>query len=122
VTRFGYKRRLRKLQKERSQIERRSRSELNAATGEDRQRLQAQWSSDYYFVQEEIDELQSDYLLQQAERLDISTPIRATGEFWELMNHAGDRLILTARGREEIRAKIRNEQKHAREAWGFYLA
>jgi hypothetical protein len=94
---------------------------LNAAKGDEQQRLQAEWSHEFYSVQEEIDELQSDYVLQQAERLDVSIPMRATGEFWEMMSHAGDRMILTTRGREEVRTKIRSELKHARDAWGFYL-
>jgi hypothetical protein len=37
------------------------------------------------------------------------------------MNLTGNRLILTRRGREETREKIRREKKQVREAWGFYL-
>jgi len=98
-----------------------SRRELKEATGEARQRLEAQWSYEFFMVQEQIDELQSDRVREQAERLDISIPIMAEGDFWERLNHIGDRLVLTTRGREEMREKIRKEKKQIREGWAFYL-
>lgn len=94
---------------------------MKGTTGERRQELEAHWSSEFFIVQEEIDEWQSDHVCQQAERLDVSLPKREEGEFWERMNYIGERLILTTRGREETREKIRREQKHEREAWGFYF-
>ena len=58
---------------------------------------------------------------RRGERLDVSLPTREEGEKWERMRLTGDRLILTTRGREEMREKIRQEKKQMREAWGFYL-
>jgi hypothetical protein len=72
-------------------------------------------------VQEQIEELQSDYIRNQAERLDVSLPTGTEGEFWERMHRAGDSLILTRRGREEMREKLRKEKKQIRDAWGFYF-
>ena len=116
-----YRRKLRKLQKEREKIKERSQLELQGATGEKREQLRAEWSNEFFMVQEQIDELQSDYVREQAERLDLSLPLLAEGEFWERMHLVGDRLILTTRGREEMREKIRKEKKQIREGWGFYL-
>jgi hypothetical protein len=118
---FQYRRKLRKLQRERAKIRERSHAELQTATGEKRQQMIAEWSSEYYIVQEEIDELQSDRIREQAEQLDISLPVSATGEFWEKLHHIGDRFVLTTRGREEVREKIRKEKQQIREGWGFYL-
>src|SRR5207248_7199553 len=117
MTRFQFRRRLRKLQKERKEIQDRSQLELQAVTGEKRQQLQAEWSNEFYMVQEEIDELQSDRIREEAERLDISLPAVVTGEFWERMHIIGDRFILTTRGLEEVREKIWREKKDIRETW-----
>ncbi len=95
--------------------------ELRAATGEKREQLTSEWSNEFSMVQEEINELQSDYIREQAERLDLSLPALAEGESWERMHLVGDHLILTTRGREEMREKIRKEKKQIREGWGFYL-
>lgn len=51
----------------------------------------------------------------------MALPAGVEGEFWERMHVIGDRLILTTRGREEMREKIRKEKKQLRKAWGFYL-
>jgi hypothetical protein len=112
---------LRNLQKERDEVDRKSQLELRGASGERLQELQAQWSSEFFMVQEEINGLQSDYVREEAERLDVSIPKYEEGEFWERLFITGDRLILTTRGREESREKIRTEKKQIREAWGFYL-
>jgi hypothetical protein len=121
MTWFRYRRRLQTLQKDRERIAEKSRAEIQNAKGEERQRLEAEWSFEYFMVQEEIDELLSDNVRERAERLDISLPVRAEGEFWERMTHVGDRLILTTRGREEMREKIRKEKKQIRDVWGFYF-
>jgi hypothetical protein len=121
MTSFRFRRQLRTLQKERERIEKKSRSELQRTTGEKRQELEAQWSFEFFVVQEQIEELLSDNIRERAEGLDISLPPHTEGEFWERMNHVGDRLILTTRGREEMREKIRKESKQIRDAWGFYF-
>lgn len=121
MTDFRHRRRLRKLQKKRDAIDRRGQAELRSATGEKYHKLQSEWSYEFGVIQEEIDEYQSDHVRQLAEKLDVSLPKREEGEYWERMQYTSERLILTTRGREETRAKIRGEQKHMREAWGFYL-
>src|SRR5215470_8757536 len=94
-----YSRKLRKLQKEREKIKERRRLALQGTTGEKRQQLEAEWTNEFYMVQEQIDELQSDRIREKAERLDISLPAVVTGEFWERIHLMGDRFILTTRGR-----------------------
>lgn len=121
MTRLRYKRKLGELQKERTRIEALSRGELATAAGEKRQELTSQWSTEFYTVQEQIDELQSDYLREVAERLDLALPVREEREFWERMHVMGDRLIMTVRGREQTREKMRREKREIREGWGFYF-
>lgn len=116
-----YRRKLRRLQTERDDIDRRGRLELRGVRGEKLQELQAQWSTEFHIVQEEINELQSGRIRQQAERYDVSLPKYEEGDFWERLYMTGDRLILTTRGREETREKIQRQKKQFREAWGFYL-
>jgi hypothetical protein len=62
MTRFQFRRKLRQLQKERKEIEDQSQQELRAATENERQQLQSEWSNEFFMIQEQIDELQSDYI------------------------------------------------------------
>jgi len=122
VTRFQYRRKLRTLHSEQDMIRQKSRVELRDAPADKLQEVQAQWSHEFYMVQEEIDECQSDWVRQRAEYFDLSLPTVEATQFWERLNLTGDRLILTALGREEVRKKIKIEEKHSREALILYVS
>lgn len=117
----GYRKKLRKLQKDRERLDQEYGKELKAAPREKREDVKGMWHAEGGQVQEEINELMSDRVRQLAERYDVALPKVEEGDHWERMYQVGQRLILTTLGREVTRAKIAVERKNTREVLALVL-